>query len=314
MRVASNSYTDLLTGQLNTLTARQYALQNQVSTGLRVQSASDDPAAMQNALNLLSGKSAQTQYSSNIATLQDRSTVIFNALQSLQTISSRVSELATLGSDDTKTQATRDTYASEVNQLINQALQLVNTKDPATGQYLFGGTASGSAPFTAATDSGGNITAVTYNGNSNVNQTEIASGVTLGVDVPGENTSGSGSRGLITDSRSGADLFNHLIALRDNLSAGDTAAIAGTDAANLQKDDDNLLFQISNNGVVQNRLEAAATFATNNSQSLDQMISNQTSADMVQTMVQLTQAQNAYQAALASGVKIMQLSILNYLQ
>lgn len=314
MRVASNSYTNLLVGQLNVLTARQYLLQNQVSSGLRVQSASDDPAAMHDTLNYLGDKSAQTQYSSNISALQNRGNVIYNVLQSLQTISSRVGELATLGADDTKTQATRDTYASEVNQLIGQAMQLVNTKDPATGQYLFGGTASAQAPFTATTDSNGNITGVSYNGNASLNQTEIASGVTVNVDIAGANTSGTGPRGLVADSQSGADLFNHLIALRDDLTTGNTSAIANTDTGNLQKDDDNLLFQISNNGVVQNRLSAAATFATSNSQALDKMISDASSADMVQTMVQLNQAQNAYQAALASGSKIMQLSLLNYLQ
>jgi hypothetical protein len=43
------------------------------------------------------------------------------------------------------------------------------------------------------------------------------------------------------------------------------------------------------------------------------MISNSSSANLVQVMMQLNQTQNAYQAALQSGVKIMQLSILNYL-
>jgi flagellin-like hook-associated protein FlgL len=43
------------------------------------------------------------------------------------------------------------------------------------------------------------------------------------------------------------------------------------------------------------------------------MISNSSSADLMNTMVQLSQAQTAYQAALQSGVKIMNLSILNYI-
>jgi flagellin-like hook-associated protein FlgL len=34
----------------------------------------------------------------------------------------------------------------------------------------------------------------------------------------------------------------------------------------------------------------------------------------VQTVVQLNQAQTAYQAALQSGAKIMQLSLLNFIQ
>ena len=64
---------------------------------------------------------------------------------------------------------------------------------------------------------------------------------------------------------------------------------------------------------MQSRLNLAATITSNSSQSLDKMISDASSADVVQTMVQLNQAQTAYQAALQSGAKIMQLSILNYL-
>jgi flagellar hook-associated protein 3 FlgL len=313
MRVTANAFNDSLITQLNGLTAQQYKLQNQVSTGLRISAPSDDPAAMENTLNLQSDNAAQTQYSSNITTLQTRATSVYNVLQSLQTISSRVGELTTLSSDNTKSQTDLNNYADEVKQLIQQAVQLANTKDPSTGQYLFGGTASGAAPFTAATDANGNVSGVTYQGNASVNKTEIASGVTVSVDVPGANTSGSGARGLFTDGQSGADFFNHLISFQNDLTSGNTTAIAATDAGNVQKDDDNLLYQISNNGVMQNRLNAAATFATNNSQSLDTMISNASSADMVQTMVQLNQAQTAYQAALQSGAKIMQLSLLNYI-
>jgi flagellin-like hook-associated protein FlgL len=43
------------------------------------------------------------------------------------------------------------------------------------------------------------------------------------------------------------------------------------------------------------------------------MITNASSANLVNTMVQLNQAQTAYQAALESGSKIMSLSLLNYL-
>lgn len=314
MRVTQNLFADSLVSRLNVLTARQYSLQSQISSGLRVQAPADDPTAMANVLAFKTSQAAQTQYGSNISTLQDRANSIYNVLQSLQTISNRVGEISTLAGDPTKSQSDLSIYAAEVSQLIQHAAQLVNTKDASTGQYLFGGTNSGQAPFTVTKDANGNVTGVTYQGNTSVNQSEIASGATLSVDAPGENNSGSGARGLVTDSRSGADLFNHLISLQNNLLAGNQAAIAGSDAPALQQDENNLLYQISNNGVVQSRLNSAATFASDASSSLDQMISKASNADIVQTMVQLNEAQNAYQAALSSGAKIMQLSLLNYIQ
>ena len=197
--------------------------------------------------------------------------------------------------------------------MIHQAAQLANTKDPSTGQYLFGGTASSQTPFTTTTDANGNVTGVTYNGNSSVNQVEIGEGVMTSVDVPGANTSGSGARGLITDSQSGADLFNHLIALRNDLTPA-TRRPSPAPTARICRTDENKIFTRSATTVRCKRgWTTAATVASNSTQTLNTMISNTSSADMVQTMVQLNQTQTAYQAALQSGAKIMQLSILNYI-
>jgi flagellar hook-associated protein 3 FlgL len=313
MRVATNSYSDAMLNQFSVLANRLNSLQTQSATGLSVQAPSDNPSAMQDTLNYLSDKAEQTQYSSNISTLQTRATSVGNVLSSLQTLTSRAQEIVTSATSGTAAQSNLDSYASEVQQLTQEAVQLMNTKDASTGQYLFGGTNSTVPPYVATTDTNGNITGVTYQGNASVNQTAIASGVTVTVDVPGANTSTSGTRGLITDATSGADLFNHLISLANDLTAGDTSAISGTDSANLQNDSDNVLYQVSSNGAVQTHLESAATFASSQSTSLDTQISNTAGANLSDTLVQLSQAQTAYQAALESSAKIMGLSILNYL-
>ena len=314
MRIATAAYTNAMLEQFNVLTSNEYTLQNQVSTGLRVQSPSDDPTAMRNTLDYAADKAAQTQYGNNISTLTSRANTIYTTLQTLQTVSSRVGEISTSAATATTSSSDLSNYTDEVNSLINQVVTAANAKDPSTGQYLFGGTASGTAPFTTTTDSNGDVTAVTYNGNSNVNQTQIGDGQTTSVDIPGANTGTGVVRGLITDQQSGADFLNHLIQFRDDLKSGDQTAISNTDAGNLQKDENNIAYQVANNGVKQNQLTAASTFATNRTQALDTMISNSSGADLVQTATKLSQAQTAYQAALQSGTKIMQLSILNYIQ
>ncbi len=313
MRVAAHNHTESMVNQINALSARQYALQAQASTGLRVTAPADDPKAMANTLNLTAKKSANAQYSQNISTLADRGNLIYGVLQSLQAKSSRAGEIATSGSTATASQSDLNGYAQEINALIEDTLKLANTKDASGGQFLFGGTASGSAPFNGTRDANNRITAVTYSGNGTVNQSEIGENLTASVDVPGVNNGATGQRGLFTDSQSGADVFSHLISLRDNLLAGNKTAIASTDSGNLKKDENNLAFQIASNGVAQSRLDTAGAFITDSSSSLDKAISNQSSADMVQTMVELSQAQTGYQAALQSSVKIMNLSILNYI-
>jgi flagellar hook-associated protein 3 FlgL len=86
MRIAGTSYTDSMVSQLNLLSAQQYQLQNQASTGQTISAPSDDPTGMALALNLQADNSAVTQYAQNISTLQNRATIAGNALSSLQTI------------------------------------------------------------------------------------------------------------------------------------------------------------------------------------------------------------------------------------
>jgi flagellar hook-associated protein 3 FlgL len=313
MRVATNSYINTAIDQINGLSAQMQTLQNEATTGLSVQAPSDNPEAMESTLNDLSSQSAQQQYSNNISTLQSQGNVIYSALQSLQTIVSQAENIATEAGSATNSQTDLNNYASQVGALIQQALEVANTQDPSTGQHLFGGTNSGEQPFTATTDANGNVTAVTYQGNTNVNQAEIAPGVTVAIGVPGANTSGSGSHGLITDSQTGADLFNHLITLQNDLSSGNTSAVTGTDAQNLQNDENNVTYQVAYNGNVQTQLKNAASVASSQSTSLDQSITNTSGANIVQVMLEMNQVQNSYTAALEATSRVMQISMVDFL-
>ncbi len=312
MRIAGTSYTDSLVGQLNFLTAQQYQLQTQVSTGQRIQAPEDDPAGMAQALGLQTDTSAATQYAQNISTLQASANTAYNAMQQLKTISDRAGEIATLA-DGTKTPSELQSYATEVNQLIQQAVQIANGKDGE--HYLFAGTRSDTPPFAATADTHGNVTAVAYQGNTGVAQTEIAQNTTITVSAPGANTTGSGPRGLLVDSRYGADFFNHLISLQKDLANGNTAAIAKTDQPALTNDEDNLIYQISNNGVIQSRLDSAATNVSNLQSSLQQSLAKVAGVDVTKAITDLSQVQSTYQAALASSSVLLQLqlSVLNYL-
>jgi flagellar hook-associated protein 3 FlgL len=304
MRIAGTSYTDSMVSHLNLLSAQEYQLQNEASTDQSISAPEDDPAGMAAALNLQAQNSAVTQYAQNITTLQTRTTTAGSALTSLQTLTDRASEIAT-SADGATSPAALQADATEVTQLIQQAAQLMNSKNGS--QYVFGGTDSSQAPFTVSTDANGNVTAVTYSGNTDVTQSQIAANATMSVDVPGENTSGSGARGVVSDSRYGADLFNHLIALQNDLQSGNTSAITSTDAANLSKDDDNIIWQVANNGAAQSRLTAAASFASTQQSGLQTSLTNVAGADLAQTLTQLTQAQNAYQVALQTSSQILQM-------
>jgi flagellar hook-associated protein 3 FlgL len=311
MQVSTTSFSNNLLYEMGQLQTQQLKLQSETTTGLSVTQPEDDPGVMNQVLNLQSESSAGTQYQNNIAQLQNSATTASDALSSLQSLVEQAGEIATETTSLTSP-TQRAAYAAQVGQLITQALQLGNTHD-ANGNYIFGGTDTGAPPFSATTNASGQITGVSYTGNTSVASSEIAPGLTVSAQTPGENNTGAGPGGVFADSRTGADLFSHLISLQQNLQSGNTSAIAATDSPNLAKDEDNMVTQISGNAVVQSTLQTANNVAQQQVAAEDGQMSNATSANLAQTLTQLDQNQTAFQAALQSGAMVMQLSLMDFL-
>jgi flagellar hook-associated protein 3 FlgL len=265
--------------------------------------------SLQRTLAVRAGNSTLNRDARNVSILRNRASTAFDSLKAIKTISDRAGEIATLA-DGTRSPKELQAYAAEITQLIKRGAQLTNVQH--NGDYIFSGTKTDRPPYVVATDANGNVTSVTYQGNAHIAQTGIGQGVTGAVDVPGENTTGSGPRGLITDSRNSADFFNHLISLQNHLRAGDTDAIAATDRPALGTDEDNLIFNIAENGAVQMRFDTGVSSLSTRSLSVGQLISNEADADLSQTLVQLNQTQTAYQAALQSASIVMATSLLGY--
>lgn len=311
MRVTANTLPNSLVDQLALLTRRQAHYQNQAATGQKFQFPEDNPAAMQRVLDLQNESRLAHQYIRNINRLKDTAQASYGVLRGLKTISDRAGEIA-VRADGTKSPEELKLYAIEVNNLIRQAVQEANTRF--RGSALFAGTRTDVAPFVLAEDALGNVTGVTYQGNETIPESEVSEGSSMGTHTLGANLSGTGPRGLLQDSRYGADFFNHLISLQNNLLAGNTGAIATVDLPNLQRDEDNLLIQLGNNGAMQARLETSLAAAKTRGESLEVMVSHEADADLSEVLVRLNQTANAYQAALQSGARLLGTNLLDYLR
>ena len=311
MRVTANTFTDGLTSQLNQLALRQNRYQLQAATGQRVTLPEDDPVAIRRVLSLQAEGKTSAQHQDNIARQQELASASFNAIKGIKTVSNRAREIA-IAADSLKSPEELKLYAKEITELIKQAVQAANTTN--RGDYLFAGTKSDQPPFVVTVDGNNVVTGVTYQGNTDIAESEIISGVTLGVRSIGENTSGSGPRGLLMDSRVGADFLNHLISLQNHLLAGDANSVATIDRVTLAKDEDNLLYHIGSNGAVQANLEATLAGVKQRGDDVQALISREVDADFAQTLLHLNQTQTAYQAALQSAGKVLGTSLLDYLR
>ena len=311
MRVTANTFPNSLLNQLTSLSQRQNKLQNQAATGQTVQLPEDDPVTMRRVLDMQAEGKTVGQLQRNVARNQELATASFNSIKALKKISDRAREIS-ISADALKSPEELKVYAKELTELIKTAVQATNTTNRV--DYIFAGTASDQPPFALTTDADNNVATVTYQGNITLAESEIASGITLSAQSVGENNTGTGPRGLISDNRAGADFFNHLISLQNNFIAGNVAAIESTDRANLASDEDNFLYHIGTNGAIQSRLEATNSIAEKRADTLETLISSDVDADLAQTLVRLNQTQTAYQAALQSAGKILSSSLLDYLR
>jgi len=297
MRIATTTTSDALITQIQNLTTRQALLQNQVSTGESFTNASENPNGMAQLLNLDNEQSKITQYQSNANRALNVSQASYAALTQLKTISDRAGELVTLG-QGTGGASSNTAYAQEVNQMIESAVQIGNSTFG--NDYLFSGTAVSTTPIVPARDSSGNVTSVTYAGNTS--QSTIQLSDTSSVAAGSSSSTNTGIKDFITN----------LIALRDALNANSSSALATTQTA-LVSNEDNLVDSLSSQGAVQTRIQSNQAQQTSRSQQIQSQQSDISSTDMATAVVKLSQTSTAYQAALASASKIMQTSLLDYL-
>jgi flagellar hook-associated protein 3 FlgL len=297
MRVTTNSNDSQMLAQIQNLISLQTRLQTQVSTGQRIFQPEDDPAGMGRVLALKTEQSQITQFASNTSYALDVSQASFSGLNAIKKISDRAGELSTLGAGDLSPDALK-TNATEVNQLIEQGVQLANTQ--LRNNYLFAGTAVDTPPFVATRDASGNITSVSYAGNTTQASVQISSTASI---APG--SSGAANQEL-------ADFLNHLVQLRDALNTGVSTNVSAVQPA-LVTDENNLVSGLSEYGAVQLRIEISQSQQQDRLNDIDKLVSSETDVDLPTTITKLNQASVAYQAALQSTTKIMGMSLLDYL-
>jgi len=309
IRVTSGAYADRLISNLGSITARQARYQAQISTGQRVTLPEDDPGAVRRALDLEGERGRVGQFGRNITRLKETATSTNTVMRSLSKIATRAGELA-IKANSIRSADDRKAYAAEVTQMIQQAVSSANTN--LRGESVMAGTLNDKPAYTLTAGTDGRVQSVTYNGNQDTASLDIAEGQELSASVVGSNATGSGPAGLIEDPRAGADLFNHLIQLQDQLLAG--TAVTTPTTVGLQADADNLLRHIAANGVVQGRLEAGSAMVSDRLLSLEGQISGETDADLAKALVRLNETQVSYQAALQTGGKILTMSLMDYLR
>ena len=144
----------------------------QLATGQRVNSVSDDPIAASRIQELERAVSQQSSYIDNIGRAQQRLAIEENALDAVGTVVRRVRELAVQASNDTNGTDGRRLIAVELRQRLDELVALGNSQS-GEGEFIFAGAQSQTRPFVR--DAG----AVTYVGDGVQRELLIGPGTTI---------------------------------------------------------------------------------------------------------------------------------------
>lgn len=277
--------------------ALQTAFQ-QVSTGQRVNQPSDDPAASAAYIQLQSQAANVDQYTSNVSTALSQAQLSDSVLTSVVSLLNQAITIGTEGANGTTSATDRQSLATNIQGILTNVVGLANTTFQ--GISLFGGTVSGTAAFTADSTS---PTGYTYNGNSNINQVSVGDSLTVQASIPGST--------LFTNSS--ASVLGALSDLSTALTSGTSAQI-GTATTEITAALNYVTSQHAVFGNAVNQLNSQDTYLSQEKVTLTSRENSLIGIDAATAAENLTQAETANSSVLAAAAKVIQNSLLTYLQ
>jgi flagellar hook-associated protein 3 FlgL len=271
--------------------------QDQAATGKRFQKGSDDPAATADVLRADGTLAAYAQYSRNGDLAIAKASEEDRALSNVQLITERARELASQQASSTSDASTRLIAKAEVDQLIESAIGLGNTRF--NGGYLFGGTRVAQEPMANTPNSVPPY--ITNAATLNNPQFEVASGQ---LSMPNHN-----AHEVFSDTNVMVALRNLSSALGNNDVPGITAAMPALASAS-----DRIGSLLGETGARVNQYETIRTQLADSSVDTKARRSMLYDIDLSEAAANFSQAQSAYQAALSAANKVLNLNVLDYLR
>ena len=279
---------------LDGIRRRLAVLQEQSATGLRVNRPSDDPAAFAQARELDALDARYGSYLDAIGAARLWVDQTASALGTLEGIAGRAHELGLQGANDTLSAEERAALADEVDGLLDELVDALNTR--AGDEYVFAGNNTLQAPF--ADD--GTPTSTALDGQR---VRRVGPTTELAINVTGDAVQDVGG-------------FTAAEALGDLAAAlrGEGAFSITEATGRVEETLDHFIGLSGANGVVGNRLTDAEIQTSNASIALQARRSDLEDADYLRVATDLQQAQLQLEAALSTTAMLEQTTLLDYLR
>jgi flagellar hook-associated protein 3 FlgL len=289
---------DNLQAQLNTE-------ENELSTGLRVNQASDAPGQVGDIFEARANLSSVNQTIQNLNAVQAQVNAGDTSVQSAVQLLQNAATLGAQGASSTVSQSQLNSLATQVQGVLSQLVGLSATQ--VNGVYIFGGDASGSPPYQLDPTSSTGVDQLTTAGATS--QIADPTGITFQTSLTAQQVfDAQDSLGNPTSQNAFAAVNSLQLALQSGNQAGISTALDS-----LQSAGDYLNQQLGFYGAAENRVTSAIDLAQKFQVGDQTQLSNLQDTNAAAVAVQVTQDTTSLDAAMAAQAKKPTTTLFDYL-
>lgn len=285
-------------------------LQDQLSTGRRINAPSDDPVGMTFSMRYRNELSGNGQYIRNVDSALSLIEYTDTALAQAGDVVQRVRELMVQGSNE-QPQSAYDAIKLEIGQLYAQLVEVGNSQF--NGKYMFNGEQTTTAPYPKLTikDTSGDARAQDVTTDLGQIKYELSPGMVMAVNITGIEFFGE----PVTEAneKTSNNLFHILKQTYDALGEGDALKVSKL-IGTLDSRINTMLEKRSEVGARMNRIELIEKRLSDIDLNLTELQSKTEDADLAYVITNLQMEENVYQASLSAGAKIIRPSLIDFLR
>ncbi|MBM7623031.1 flagellar hook-associated protein FlgL [Sporohalobacter salinus] len=294
MRVTNGMMVNNLLGNISDSRERLDEYNRQLSTGKQFNRPSQDPTGTVRSMRLSSNISNNEQLNRNIDQAMSWMGYTESALKDANKIVQQVRELTVRGANDSLSSTDRNNIADEVEELGNNLAEIANSTYQ--DNYIFAGNKVEIKPYQEIDPDKADFG---YRGNKGKLNRKITEGTQMSIN----------QNGAFFE-----DIFKTIDKLEEDLRTGSIKNNSDARLNELDQNLDTVIRKRSEIGAKYNRLESTQSRLEDNKVKLKKLLSKNEDVDIAETIMNLKMSENVHRAALSSGSRIIQPTLVQFLK
>lgn len=301
MRITNNMLISNMMLSLSTNLSRTQKYQNQLATGKKISLPSDDPIVASKSLKLRTDVAEIQQYRRNTDDATSWMDITEATMGQITNVLHRLREITNQAANGTNTDDDVAKITAESKQLKEQLIHLANATY--AGRYVF----SGYKTDKPLMDQDGNFNIDVTNAEKI--KFEIGIGDNIDVNVPGSDLFNGGADAAAGTKGTFMTTVDQVITAMENNDKDALTSLLG----NLESTMDNLLRVRAGLGARMNRVELTSDRLDDDNVNFTKLMSKNEDIDIAESIMNLMNEENVYRASLATGARVIQQSLVDFL-